>query len=170
MNDKFGSFEEYLGCRTADGSVVEKGDHRFCKRIEVDTQTCADIVRKFGRGDFMKIDIEGLDRKCLESLKTVEETVRPTFVSIENVWEYDVNLLLELGYVKFKVVNQAALQVDVSQEDEGHSGPWGDEAEDVVSGRNWRSADQVLKSLPLPESITIRGKMYKGWYDLHAGK
>lgn len=170
VNDKFGSFEEYLGCRRDDGKVMPIGDHRYCKKIEVATRTCSDLIDEYGTPDYMKIDIEGLDRACLESLQDVQERRRPTYVSIENVWEYDIKLLASMGYKKFKAVNQAALQIDVKREDEGNSGPWGEAATDIITGQDWRSANQVLDSLPMPSSVIINGRTFKGWYDLHASK
>ena len=74
----------------------------------VDFATC---LRTHGVPHFMKIDIEGSDHFCLESLRRVAE--RPDFVSIESELtdvsraQADIDLLDSLGYRGFHVVQQS---------------------------------------------------------------
>ncbi|KAI0561022.1 methyltransferase FkbM family [Gracilaria domingensis] len=170
QNDKFSSFVENLGCRNYTGEVTAPGDRTFCSVMELDTRTCGDLVREYGTPIYFKIDIEGKDRACLESLEVLTESDRPKYTSIENVTELDIDILLRLGYKKFKVVNQNVLQQGVSDEVEGHSGPWGEDAVDAFTGKRWQTADEVKNRLPLTTKMVLDGKELHAWYDLHASK
>eukprot|EP00737_Agarophyton_chilense_P000354 gb/GEZJ01000399.1/.p1 GENE.gb/GEZJ01000399.1/~~gb/GEZJ01000399.1/.p1 ORF type:complete len:420 (-),score=61.74 gb/GEZJ01000399.1/:419-1678(-) len=169
-NDKFSSFVESLGCRNWAGESTPPGDREFCSVMELQTKTCADLVREYGTPIYMKIDIEGKDRACLESLESLPESDRPKYASIENVTELDINILLKLGYKKFKVVNQNLLQEGTTDEEEGHSGPWGEDADDAFVAKRWQSADELKKRLPLKNKMILNGVERTAWYDLHGSK
>lgn len=150
IHDKFGSFYESIGCRlpsgedpqkTKDGSV----DHTYCRQIKVDTITCADLLRTHGTPQYLKVDVEGMDKTCLRSLFDLDGALRPQFVSKENLDITDFEYLGELGYTKFKVVNQAVLELKFKDDPtmRGSSGPWGNEAEDMFVGREWQSAEEL---------------------------
>lgn len=71
----------------------------------------AELLQTYGIPYYLKIDIEGMDHLCLESLH--EFSCRPRFVSVEtsgtNDFEYTFSLLASLytlGYRKFKLINQ----------------------------------------------------------------
>lgn len=167
-NDKFGSFVESLGCRSARGDLMPTGDHTYCRRIEIATKTCDTLIREFGTPEYMKIDIEGMDRACFRSLTNVQAHERPKYLSVENVFAWDVDELVRLGYKKFKIVNQAVLEASASKEMKGNSGPWGEEAEDQFIGKRWHTEAEAKARLPLPGTVTIQNRPRKAWYDLHA--
>lgn len=170
-NDKFGSFLENLGCRTASGALVEQGDHSHCRRMDITPKSCLDLLREYGTPTYMKIDIEGMDRQCLFALKNVERQDRPTYVSVENVFAWDVDTLARLGYTRFKIVNQAVLEAEaaaVASDRRGNSGPWGEDARDSYLGTGWHTQDQLKARLPLPKTVAVNGREWKAWYDLHA--
>lgn len=169
-NDKFSSFTEKLGCRNYKGNSMPAGDHSFCNVMELETKNCADLVNEYGTPIYMKIDIEGLDRACLQSLASLSIAQRPKYTSIENVALPDINILLSLGYTKFKVVNQNRLQEGTTDEEEGHSGPWGENAVDQLSGKNWQTAAELKKRIPLPNRMIVDGIQRTIWYDMHASK
>lgn len=81
--------------------------------IDVPTVDFAAVLRETGMPHFMKIDVEGADRLCLETLLSLEQ--RPNFVSIEseqenwNELEAEFSLLEALGYDRFAVVQQATV-------------------------------------------------------------
>ncbi len=89
-----------------------------CRRIKVKTRRFRDILGKFGTPCYLKIDIEGADGFCLADL---DNDNLPTFISVETeCGERDVpltarrylatlNQLRELGYSRFKLVNQNTL-------------------------------------------------------------
>jgi FkbM family methyltransferase len=81
--------------------------------ISIPTRRFASILREFGIPYYLKIDIEGKDRFCLEDLATVREEYLPPYVSWENDIEPGQNdasalrLLHELGYSRFKLIDQS---------------------------------------------------------------
>jgi len=87
----------------------EAGDS---KPVDVPAVNFAKVIRDTGMPCFMKIDIEGADRLCLEALLGFDQ--RPRSVSIESSqnWrglEGEFSLLDRLGYDRFAVVQQASL-------------------------------------------------------------
>jgi FkbM family methyltransferase len=79
--------------------------------IQVDSVNFEDAIRKHGIPYFIKIDVEGCDQVCLESLKCFDD--RPTYVSIESDKKSFRNVIRELealsalGYNSFKAVEQS---------------------------------------------------------------
>jgi len=90
---------------------LASGNH---ESVTVATVDFAAELRHTGVPYFMKVDIEGADRQCIESLRT--GPVVPTFVSWESdkrefenvVAEFD--LLESLGYDRFAVIQQAGME------------------------------------------------------------
>lgn len=159
-NDKFSSFHEELGCRDGYGKRMKRGDRRYCKRVNIGMTTCARLVETFGKGSYMKVDIEGLDRSCVESLERIDKELRPKYMSVENVHEKMMGSLRRLGYDGFKVVNQLKLQLNTNVMNRGRSGAWGEDAIDERYGKRW------MKN----EADVLEGLISNGsaWYDLHA--
>jgi len=174
------------------------------RQITVRATTLDKLISKYGTPYYLKIDIEGADYLCLSQLKRTAE--RPKYVSIETSLDLDrfdgffseVSLLWELGYRKFKVVNQDLNDfvkcpnpplegVFVDTHFNGFSsGPFGEEA----PGR-WMGIEETIvlyrrilvdQRLFGPEGMigkTFPGKLFRhfrkhilrspvGWYDLHA--
>lgn len=88
--------------------------------VEVPTTTLASLIEQFGIPFYLKIDIEGMDDAALVSLASI--SARPTFVSVEAESADDsgrtdrealqkLDLLVELGYTQFKLVDQDSLRV-----------------------------------------------------------
>ncbi len=114
-------------------------------------------LRRYGIPYYMKIDIEGCDTVCLESLRSF--AIRPHYVSIESSKlgldsvRQELLLLQELGYDTFQVVEQSQLHVTQRMPpsareglavnhtfEEGASGLFGRE----LSGR-WLKLAQTLR-------------------------
>lgn len=78
--------------------------------ITVEGLTFSSLLRRFGIPYYMKIDIEGSDVLCLESL--LQFKAKPKFISIESnktSWSEllrEFELLTALGYSRFKLFNQ----------------------------------------------------------------
>ena len=99
------------------GSTDKSWTDRFAKcgattrRVSVAALDFVDCLRTLGVPHYMKIDIEGSDRFCLESLRHVAE--RPDFLSCEleqiNVSRAHtaLELLASLGYAAFQIVQQS---------------------------------------------------------------
>lgn len=171
-NDKFSSFYERVGCRYPDNTWPKSGDHKYCNRIEVKTATCAQLIRTHGTPQYLKVDVEGMDKTCLHALGDLPLKERPKFVSKENVEPGDLEMLQKLGYNRFKAVNQAFLEDKYKRNPNmrGTSGAWGDEAEDAFVGTRWQSLEEMGARMPLPKRVIVKGKDWKAWYDLHAAK
>jgi FkbM family methyltransferase len=74
--------------------------------IPVDCLAIQDIIGRFGVPDYMKIDIEGNDKYCLDGL--TKET-SPRHISIEMdhaAGEREIQRLQALGYRRFKIICQ----------------------------------------------------------------
>lgn len=124
--------------------------------IEVEVINFASILQEHGVPYFMKIDIEGCDMHCLDSLEKFQE--RPDYVSIEsdkisfaNI-KSEIATFMRLGYNCFQAVEQSGLyQIQsppqrpkegkyVAQQFEpGSSGLFGSEL-----GDNWKSKHGIL--------------------------
>jgi FkbM family methyltransferase len=126
------------------------GDTQAIEVPAIDFATC---LREFGVPHFLKVDIEGADRLCLDAFRTVSE--RPAYLSLESekvdfdalVEEFD--MLTNLGYDRFAVVQQAGISriENATRIDGSHmsytferdaSGPFG---QDVAP---WLSRDEAL--------------------------
>jgi FkbM family methyltransferase len=81
--------------------------------VDVPAVNFAAVLRDTGMPSFMKIDIEGSDRVCLETLLGFER--RPQSLSVESHktdWarlEGEFSLLEQLGYDRFAVVQQGTI-------------------------------------------------------------
>jgi FkbM family methyltransferase len=167
-------------------------------RITVRCTRFNTILKEHGIPYYLKIDIEGADMLCLETLRDFEE--RPRYVSIEagltSVDETldELSTLSDLGYTGFKIVNQAMnhrvrcpmppLEGDFVdyQFDGTCSGPFGEEAPG-----NWASLESTFRKYRRllieqkyfgaagPLYRTVLQRIYErlkgepaGWYDFHA--
>jgi FkbM family methyltransferase len=93
---EWSSFDRELGTRGTEGFEV----------IKVKTTTLDQIVRDKGVPYYLKMDIEGYDRIGLESLYKCEE--KPKFLSIELYEVPQIELLVNLGYKKFQLIDQGS--------------------------------------------------------------
>ena len=75
--------------------------------IRVETAPMNHIVRDNGLPYYMKIDIEGNDIVCLDSLK--KSDLKPRFISAEVNYSDVIFRLKEMGYTKFKLIDQFSL-------------------------------------------------------------
>ena len=74
--------------------------------VQVDCVPMQDIVARFGVPDYMKIDIEGNDRYCIDGLT---KDTSPKYISVEMSHaegDRQIRSLYELGYRRFKVICQ----------------------------------------------------------------
>jgi len=160
------------------------------EKITVPSIRFSSLIEEFGVPYFLKIDIEGADWLCLDGLLQFES--RPRFVSFEiehwSLLRKEMNILTELGYDKFKIVNQGLVReqvppwparegvyVDYRFEDDA-SGLFGNELEN-----DWSTRDRIIaqlyrligrkivtgvaKRFPAANRFTPR---YSFWYDMHA--
>ncbi len=168
--------------------------------VEVPAVDFAQVLRETGMPSFMKIDIEGSDRICLEALLELGEA--PQSLSIESSkgdWralEEEFALLSRLGYDRFAVVPQVGIRGSVLNTRaldgspvtfrfEGGSGPFGSdvgpwmdrEAALARYRRLFREERLFGPRSPLRKSRLGRraahmllGGRQPSWYDTHAAR
>jgi FkbM family methyltransferase len=86
-----------------DRSLVEKHGRRS-HAIDVECLPFADVLGVYGVPHYLKVDIEGHDRVCLDAL---DPAACPDYVSCEITHTSGlIERLHELGYGQFKLVNQ----------------------------------------------------------------
>eukprot|EP00928_Gymnodinium_smaydae_P016398 TRINITY_DN16141_c0_g1_i2.p1 TRINITY_DN16141_c0_g1~~TRINITY_DN16141_c0_g1_i2.p1 ORF type:complete len:332 (-),score=85.34 TRINITY_DN16141_c0_g1_i2:49-1044(-) len=174
------------------------------KKTTVQLRTCASVYLaavEARRGDnaaaireveYVKIDVEGQDVSCLQSILTAtaaaEAPAPPSFVSIELGFAAgstadevatrteSLRQLLDGRYCSGKLVRQAiynsrlvaghnGLSMPVSRLGLGASGPFGDAAADWRAGRSWRPLAKILEELAFAWMLVrhVNGE----WFDLH---
>jgi FkbM family methyltransferase len=124
--------------------------------IEVATVDFSEALRVHGVPHYLKVDIEGVDRVCLEALEG--SAAKPSYVSVESdktslaAIRGELELLSRLGFDAFKLVEQSSIHQRQSQPEPpregrksdmvfeyGCSGLFGAE----LPGR-WLTADEAL--------------------------
>jgi FkbM family methyltransferase len=72
------------------------------EELRIPCITTRELMERFGKPFFMKVDIEGRD---IEALKTLNRDLAPAYVSLElNLADSIVEALIDLGYSAFKFV------------------------------------------------------------------
>jgi FkbM family methyltransferase len=167
LQDDWSSFRRDWGCRDPKHPNITTED--MCQVIPVPTTSCGALVKTLGRGHFMKIDIEGYDMACIQSVALLGNAYLPTYVSVEGPSVEKVDFFSNHGYRRFKIQSMKQVLPDFyalngisAMGKGGASGPWGEAAIDIESGRRWRSAHDVVA-----EMKKMTGKD-GDWYDLHA--
>lgn len=166
--------------------------------ITVPTVTFDDILRDAGIPYYLKVDIEGSDDLCVEALRAFDD--RPRYISVEAALtsmeeaRSQLDLLAELGYDQFKIVNQAlnrgirliepaleGIYVD-ARFDDTTSGPFGEEAPGEwmdleTTTRRYRGVIRAVRWFggTTPLYGTVWHRLFErisgepvGWYDFHA--
>lgn len=102
-------------------SMTNSGGTHFTGTIKVKTRTLGSLFNEYGVPYYCKIDIQGYDAVLLETLLHAEQL--PKFISVESEGCIEhasdaeeqspetLERLNELGYEKFKLVDQASLTV-----------------------------------------------------------
>jgi len=92
--------------RTEFSSVIEERARRNgmrCRRVEIEGFTFDTLLRRYGVPYYLKLDIEGAEHYCLESLRSFP---LPSFISVEAESLDYLQLLWQLGYREFAIVDQ----------------------------------------------------------------
>lgn len=141
--------------------------------VRVQTVSALELYKTYGVPYYLKVDIEGSDHLPLQALRRT--ATRPRYVSVENGGPELRALLLELGYDRFKWVNQR----DVPRQrlpfpakegrwrphrfEFGSSGAFGEEAPGP-----WLSFTDVEAVIDRYWSTPDLESSRDGWGDLHA--
>jgi len=159
----------------------------FCQagdseRLEVTAIDLAAVLRQTGIPAFIKIDIEGADLLCLQTLLGFEE--RPEYVSIEAAhdnWtrlKVELALLSQLGYGRFSIVQQATIPSHVIETrtlvgeplryefEPDASGPFGDDLSDWLTRDeaedHYRRINRVDRALQPIHSFLRKSQIGRG--------
>lgn len=102
---EWSSFDRETGCRQGTP----------CRSIQVQCISTRNLIEQFGTPYYIKVDIEGFD---LYALMTIDIDSRPKYVSCEATGLQLIEKMSELGYTKFKMINQAARfsAIDINKE------------------------------------------------------
>jgi FkbM family methyltransferase len=107
--DSEGELEFWVSDRTEWSSFSRENATKggtAARSISVSTLPFKRLIEDHGVPDYLKIDIEGNDRLCLQGLSGCE---LPPFVSVEMCHEdggTDIDILADLGYTGFRCVRQ----------------------------------------------------------------
>ena len=138
---------------------------------EVLTCTLNEIIKEYALPFYIKIDIEGADITALKQLKN--EAILPQYISIEDCYlgyEY-IELLNEMSYKKFKLINQYEIQNSKDQIINfsfslGSSGKFGDD----LDGK-WMDYEEFKihyeNNVRDSKNLTRKAKS-NIWWDIHA--
>jgi len=139
--------------------------------VRIPTAPLADIVRKHGHPDFLKIDIEHYDLEALKNLAAAG--IIPKYISSE---AHKVDILMQLyamGYRRFRLVNGKWVAFTFGKVDikrltgqrtpytfpKHSSGPFGDD----VHAFPWMDIEGTMALWV--NRVSILGR---GWFDIHA--
>jgi FkbM family methyltransferase len=134
----------------------------------VETIDWTTLCDKYDVPRYMKIDIEGSEGQFLVGMHANE--IRPEFVSIEAYQVGPIVALSNLGYTRFKMIDQTAGFRLPSEQREGTpvenpdfthaSGPFG---LDVFGDGIWENFDQVTETWK-----ACSAEFHRTWFDCHA--
>lgn len=184
---EWNSFIYTVGCRTCQPPHKPAWDG--CHQVSVEATACSSLFSTYGVPHYLKLDIEGAEPGCFESMKHLGKAGIPNFISAEITETEYVDDLHAVGYRGFKLVRQDRLWGG-NPDGSGwgsKSGPFGDDAQDCRSGRQWRSYEAVRQEMQRLLSVHYNAtdvcpgglvSLRKGnvsgegfqyiWYDVHA--
>ena len=193
--------EFFPHCNSAWGTIAPENSE-YASRINngvsgvrVPIVDLLDLLEGYGTPYYMKIDIEGADKLCLQAL-TSQRCV-PPYISLESsVDSYqavkeELGLLENLGYSAFQIINQKDIEANKLPDslfEYGGSGDFGKWLPDSnwickqATDRKYRelflwyklfSRQGLLRNTPLQRPLTrwlssVKGYTIPSWYDTHA--
>ena len=109
--EREGKMEFYLNKTNSvwnsfDPKIAKRGKQDY-EKIYVETKSIDSVIKLYGFPHYMKIDIEGNDIICLDSLQKLQTI--PKYISAEVGSQKVLFKLKELGYTRFKLVDQFSL-------------------------------------------------------------
>jgi FkbM family methyltransferase len=132
--------------------------------ISVQCMPLGDLVLKYGTPFYIKLDIEGHDILGLDSLLKLNQK-SPEYISIEAVSDLSwMDKMLQLGYTKFKLINQANVNRQSTIDwkfDLGASGKFGED-----TPCEWVSSEDLLTIFRFQHDP--HNSSPDAWFDVHA--
>jgi FkbM family methyltransferase len=133
-NDVWGSFDRQIAGRAGGFEAVRVPCIPF-----------SEILQQYGVPYYLKIDIEGNDRLCLDALGS---ELLPAYISIEmshETGDQDIRRLRDLGYVKFKCVRQNDFRLIALDNIEQQLALQRKRAKGGIAGLAWRVVRRVTR-------------------------
>ncbi|MCE3282686.1 MAG: methyltransferase FkbM family [Chitinophagaceae bacterium] len=107
--DHEGILPFYVNHRLSEWSSFDKAtgtrDNTEYHVIDIPCVTTLSLFERYGIPHYLKVDIEGFDHYCLRDIPGSGE--KPRYVSCEAVHLEWLDILVDKGYTKFKLLNQA---------------------------------------------------------------
>ena len=95
-------------------AAKQRHKERKFDAVTVPMVTCAQLMELYGVPEYVKVDIEGADKYCFESLKpSPAAAALPRYLSSEDPGQLDT--FLRLGYTQFKLVDQTVARAGYTQ-------------------------------------------------------
>lgn len=138
---EWNSFYSAVGCRGCD--PPHAAEPQNCQATPVRAVDCKAIFDRFGKAEYMKLDIEGAEMGCFTALKGLGGQWLPRFISAEITEVGYIDALQSLGYGLFKLVRQDWTHSGSASQ----SGPWGDSALDCRTGTSWRPYSEARNEM-----------------------
>ena len=129
------------------------------EEVEVTCTTMFDLINNFGIPKYAKIDIEGADVFCLDSLMNCPKEFIPEYISVEADNTGLIDKMVQIGYTKFKLVSQGYMNERKFKDwqfQEGSSGTFGEDTEGP-----WLTKEEVIEQFHQSHPPYV-------WYDFHA--
>lgn len=180
---EWSSFDKAIGTRN--GTAFTE--------MQIPCRTASSIFAEFGIPYYLKIDIEGYDAICINGIESSDQA--PVYISCEASSIDCLEALVQKGYKKFKLINQARnftafniefeknkwntfLQMKLNRAKIrlqkwipfkyrfGSSGPFGED-----SDGNWMDAEYIRNAYNQFYSTTTNQPINGlSWFDIHAKK
>ena len=147
--------------------------HRVSSSCLVKTISWPELIGVAGIPHYCKIDVEGAEANLLHSIEKGSEL--PTFMSVESHTSEAIACLFNLGYRRFKLINQALLHcAEVPNPplegtfvpDTNHlqgSGLFGRE----LPGAEWFDFDTFMRLFDHAQTLRKHPEIMRAWFDCH---
>lgn len=146
------------------------------EQVQVETIAWPELESNFGVPYYLKVDIEGSEVPFLQSMRQAPRL--PPFVSTECHTFEPVEVLFELGYKEFKLVNQTILPVLPAADPQVEGGKHVPLTADHISGCfgrdlpafGWESFPGIARQYDMIRQLLAAGSIFQPWvwFDCHA--
>lgn len=157
------SFCSKLGSRIVDFPEVTLGG--LDRVVDIECFTLIDIFKEYGVPFYLKVDIEGYEYEAIDFLRNINTTLNlPTYISTECYKIEFIDLLFDLGYDKFKWINQRFVENQHNDNYKFKFGASGQFGEDLL--QQWQTKEELI---PIMKEYfqTPNRETNIGWFDLH---
>ena len=162
-----GMIDFYINKKRPEVSSTEKwiadqnGEYKV-EKITIPTVGLFDLITTYGVPDYLKVDIEGMDKEISKQLVSIPTKSRPQYISFElnKIDYFDIFMNLKIcNYTKFQLVNQIHNKPNCSGDFGG-----------FLPKQKWIGFDEALSRYMKYRELKIidNVNLGVGWMDLHA--